>query len=51
MTKSSQVSVQARKLELHKSDVQDNFRTAIDTLQDCNMVEHHRNETICEDAY
>jgi hypothetical protein len=47
--------VQAGKLELYvrdESGVQDNFRTAIGTLNDCNIVvEHHCVEVTCEDAY
>jgi hypothetical protein len=51
---SSQVSVQAKKLELHMQDhsrVQDNFWTAINTLRNYNVVEwnhtrrHIRKET------
>jgi hypothetical protein len=47
-------SVQVRKLELHNcnlSDMEDNFKTAIDVLHSCNVVEHRRVETTCEDAY
>jgi hypothetical protein len=43
-----QVSVQARKMELHVRDhssVQDNFRKPIDAVHDCNMVER------CEDMF
>jgi hypothetical protein len=51
---SSQVSVEARKLELHIRDhfsVQNNFWTAIGGLHICNMVDHHHVETTCEGAY
>jgi hypothetical protein len=50
---SSQVSVKAKKLELHNRDhssVQDNFRPPTNTLHHCNIVEHRRVETRYEDA-
>jgi hypothetical protein len=46
------VSGQARELELNvcdQSNIQDNFQTATDALQDCNVVEHrYVDETICK---
>jgi hypothetical protein len=50
---SSQVTVKARKLELHvreQSGVQDKFWTATAALHDCNVVEHRRVETTREGA-
>jgi hypothetical protein len=49
---SSQVGVQARKLQLNvhdQSSVQDNFRTATDALYKCNVVERRRVEGIYKD--
>jgi hypothetical protein len=46
---SSQVSVQARLCVRDKSNVQYNFRTGIDALHDCNVVQHRRVEITCED--
>jgi hypothetical protein len=34
-----------------QSSIQDNFRKVIDALHGCNVVEHRRVETTCEDAY
>jgi hypothetical protein len=50
----SQVSVQARKLELNicdQSSIQDNFQTANVTLHNYNVVENHYAETPCENVY
>jgi hypothetical protein len=43
-----------QELELHvynPSSIQDNYQTAVDWLNDCNMVKHNHVETTCEDAY
>jgi hypothetical protein len=50
---SSQVSGDVRELELHVCDlsnIQNNFQTATDALQDSNVVQHHYvDKTTCND--
>jgi hypothetical protein len=51
---SCQVTVLARKQEDHvrdQSSAWGNFRTASDAFRDCNVMEHRRIKTTCEDAY
>jgi hypothetical protein len=44
------VYVEAEKLKFHVRD-QDNVRTAIGAIHNCNVVEHSRVETASEDVY